>query len=173
MKERIDRIKFEIDQLIDRTGSEADRLAGNIRTSVKGIADEVRSIDLHEDVEKMNSSIGRLAVKTGDGARNLASDIGDQLDELAGKVNLGMDYDRVNSKVDSLIEVTGNEAANVTEDIMDVVKRIAVSVRTADMREEVDGISAKVRELARATGKEAEELATEIKGKIRDMGKKK
>ena len=172
MKETIRKIRNEMHELVDKTGNEAENITVSVKSSIKGIADDIKSIDLREDMDQLFEGIDDLAKKTGDGAKHLSSELGEQLDVLAEKINLGKNYDRANAGIDSLIDATGDEAAKITEDIIDVIKKIASSVKSVDIKEDVDKISDKVKELAHATGKEADELASDIKERIGKIGKK-
>ncbi len=172
MKETIRKITGEMNQLVDKTGNEAEKIGNSAKSSIKKIVGDVKSIDLRDDMEKMFEGIDDLARKTGDGAKHLASDLGEELDVLAEKVNLGRNYDKVNAGLDSLIEVTGDEAANITEEIVDLIKKITASIKSVDFKEDAGEIVDKVKELAQATGKEAEDLASDIKGMIKKLGKK-
>ncbi|WMW23267.1 hypothetical protein RE476_05410 [Methanolobus mangrovi] len=172
MKETIRKIRNEIHELVDKTGNEAENIAVSVKSSIKGIVDDIKSIDLREDMDKLFEGIDDLAKKTGDGAKGLSSELGEQLDILAEKINLGRNYDRANAGIDSLIDATGDEAAKITEDIMDVIKKIASSVKSVDIKKDVDKISDKVKELAQATGNEADDLASDLKQMVKKLLKK-
>jgi len=172
MKERIQKITGEIDKLVDKTGNEAEKIADSVKSSIKGIAGDIKSIDLREDMNKILEGVDDLSRKTGDGAKHLASDLGEQLDVLTEKINLGRNYDKVNTGLDTLIETTGDEAAHITEDIIDAIKKITASIKSVDVKEDAGEIMDKVKELAQATGKEAEDLASDIKRMVKKLGKK-
>ncbi|WP_340817820.1 hypothetical protein [Methanolobus sp. WCC4] len=173
MKENIIKIRAEIDKLIDKTGDDAEIIAQDVKVSVKAIVEEIKSIDLQEEMENIFEDIDELAEKSGEKGKNLALKIGEQLDVLADRINLGRNYDKVNAGIDSLIDSTGDEAAKITEDVMDHLKKIASSIGSVDLKEDIEEIANKMKELAQATGKEAEEMASDIKEKVRDIGKKK